>query len=50
MLSMQLQGLEIIEIDGVTKTRIEHLTGKLPPFTKYHLYVYGEAVVIKVKT
>ena len=30
---------QIINIDGVTKTRIEHLTGKLPAFTKYHLHV-----------
>ena len=49
MLSLQLQGLEIINIDGVTKTRIEHLSEKLPAFTKYRLHVYGEAAVIKIK-
>ena len=49
MLLLQLQGLEVIKIDGVLKTRIEHLTGKLPPFTKYRLHVYGEAAVIKIK-
>ena len=49
MLSLQLQGLEIIEVAGVTKTRIEHITGGLPAITKYRLHVYGEAAVIKIK-
>ena len=33
MLVLQLQGLEIVEVDGVKKTRIEHLLGRLPAFT-----------------
>ena len=49
ILALQLQGLEVVEVDGVSKTRIEHLTGKLPPFTRYRLHVYGEAAVIKIK-
>ena len=49
MLALQLQGLEIIEVNNVKKTRIEHLLGKLPAFTKYRLHVYGEAAVIKIK-
>ena len=28
ILALQLQGLEVVEVDGVSKTRIEHLTGK----------------------
>mmetsp|Transcript_14235 Transcript_14235/g.16273 ORF Transcript_14235/g.16273 Transcript_14235/m.16273 type:complete len:82 (+) Transcript_14235:1-246(+) len=46
---MQLQTLEIIEIDGVTKTRIKYLTGSLPPYTKYRVHVYVETAVIKIK-
>ena len=32
ILALQLQVLEIVEVNGVKKTRIEHLTGKLPAF------------------
>ena len=46
---MQLQGLEIIEVDGVKHSRIEHVTGKLSAFTKYRINFYGEAAVIKIK-
>ena len=46
---LQVQGLEVIDINGVKQTRIEHLTGNLLAFTKYHLHVYGEAAVIKIE-
>ena len=39
----------MIEIDGDTKTRIEHLTGSLPPYTKHRFHVYGETAVFKIK-
>ena len=49
LLSMQLQGLEVVTVGGVKQTRIEHLTGNLPAFTRFCLHVYGEAAVIKIK-
>ena len=39
LLSMQLQGLEVVTVGGVKQTRIEHLTGNLPAFTRYCLHV-----------
>jgi hypothetical protein len=44
-----LDGLIIIKIDGVSKTRCEHLFGKNPEFSK-HLRFWGEAGMVKIKT
>jgi hypothetical protein len=44
-----LDGLIIIEIDGVKKTRFEHWNGKLPQFA-HHLHIRGEAGVVKTCT
>ena len=38
-----------IEIDGVTKTRVEHWCGELPGYA-HHLRTWGEAGVVKLKT
>ena len=48
--ALQLQGLEVITVNNVSKCRIAHLMGKMPPFTKYRLHCWGEAAVIKIKS
>ena len=45
----KLDGLIPITIDGVTKTRVEHWSGKLPRYAN-HLRTWGEAGVVKTKT
>ena len=45
----QLDGLVLVTINGVTKTRYEHWVGKNLAFTKY-LRTWGEAGTMKVKT
>ena len=45
----QLDGLVLVTINGVTKTRYEHWVGKNPTFAKY-LRTWGEAGTVKVKT
>ena len=44
----KMDGLTVIEIDGVKKTRVEHWSGKLPGYAHY-LRTWGEAGVVKVK-
>ena len=44
----QLDWLVVVEIDGVTKTRVEHWCGELPRWAKA-LRTWGEAGVVKVK-
>jgi len=44
-----LDALIPIEIDGVTKTRVEHWCGELPGYV-HHLRTWGEAEVVKLKT
>ena len=44
----KLDQLVPITIDGVTKTRAEHCTGKLPGFV-HHLRTWGEAGTVKIK-
>ena len=43
-----LDGLTLITIDGVTKTRYEHLFGEIPSFAK-HLRIWGEAGTVTLK-
>ena len=45
----KLDGLIPIEINGVTKPRVEHWSGKIPGFAK-HLRTWGEAGVVKIRT
>jgi hypothetical protein len=44
-----LDGLVVVEIDGIKKTRYEHFFGKNPKFTG-HLRYFGEAGTVKTKT
>ena len=45
----QLDGLVLVTINRVTKTRYEHWVGKNPAFSKY-LRTWGEAGTVKIKT
>jgi hypothetical protein len=47
--STLLDGLVLVNVDGVLKTRIEHWEGKLPSFVQY-LRKWGEAEVVKLQT
>jgi hypothetical protein len=42
-------GLVLVEIDGVLKTRFEHWEGTLPRFLRY-LRKWGESGVLKLRT
>ena len=44
-----LDGLVVIELDGVSKTRYEHWSGQLPRFA-HHLRTWGEAGTVKTAT
>ena len=44
-----LDGLMVVEVNGVTKTRYEHFVGQNPMFAK-HLQTWGEAGTVKIKT
>ena len=44
-----LDGLMVVEVNGVTKTHYEHFIGQNPMFTK-HLQTWGEAGTVKIKT
>ena len=44
-----LDGLTVVEINGVRKTRYEHFVGQNPMFAK-HLRTWGEAGTVKIKT
>ena len=44
-----LDGLMVVDVNGVQKTRWEHWLGKLPKFTKY-LRTWGEAGVVKTRS
>jgi hypothetical protein len=43
-----LDGLTVIKLDGVEKTRYEHWCGQLPKFAK-HLSTWGEAGTVTLK-
>ena len=43
-----MDGLMLVEINGVIKTRFEHFLGEFPQFAK-HLRTWGEAGVVKLK-
>ena len=45
----QLDGLTVVEMEGITKTRYEHFIGQNPMFTK-HLQMWGKAGTVKIKT
>ena len=47
--STYLDGLVLVDVNGVLKTRFEHWEGKLPSFTQ-HLRKWGEAGVVKLRT
>jgi len=47
--STYLDGLILVEVDGVIKTRFEYFEGELPKFSKY-LRTWGEAGVVKLKS
>jgi hypothetical protein len=47
--STYLDGLVLVEIDGVLKNRFEHWEGTLPRFLRY-LRKWGEAGVVKLRT
>jgi hypothetical protein len=44
-----LDGLVVVDIDGIKKTRYEHFFGKNPKFAG-HLRFFGEAGTVKTKT
>ena len=44
-----LDGLTVVEVDGVMKTRYEHFVRQNPMFAK-HLRMWGEAGTVKIKT
>ena len=44
-----LDGLKVVNLDGVKKTRYEHWCGKVPRFAK-HLRTWGEAGTVKTVT
>jgi hypothetical protein len=44
-----LDGLMLVTIDDVTKTRVEHWSGKVPSFAE-NLRTWGEAGTVKIKT
>ncbi|KAL7556883.1 hypothetical protein ACA910_022399 [Epithemia clementina (nom. ined.)] len=44
-----LDGLSVIELDGVTKTKYEHWCGEILSFA-YNLRVWGEAGTVKIVT
>ena len=44
-----LDGLTVVEVNGVTKTRYEHFVGQNPMFAK-HVPTWGEAGTVKIKT
>ena len=44
-----MDGLIVIEIDGVSKTRYKHWSGQLPRFA-HHLRTWGEAGTVKTAT
>ena len=44
-----LDGLVVIEINGVSQTRYEHWCGQLPKFA-HHLCTWGEAGTVKIAT
>ena len=44
-----LDGLTVVELNGVMKTRYEHFVGQNPMFAK-HLRTWGEAGTVKIKT
>jgi hypothetical protein len=44
-----LDGMMMVTVNGVTKTRWEHWLGKLPSFAE-HLRTWGEAGVVKIRT
>ena len=44
----QLDGLTVIEVEGVMKTRYEYFIGQNPMFAK-HLRMWGEAGTVKIK-
>ena len=44
-----LDGLTVVEVNGVTKTRYEHFVRQNPMFAK-HLRTWGEAGTVKIKT
>jgi len=43
-----MDGLMVVEIEGVSKTRFEHFAGKLPKFAS-HLRTWGEAGTVTIK-
>ena len=48
-IATHLDGLKVIAIDGVDKTRYEHWCGKIPRFAN-HLRTWGEAGTVKTIT
>jgi hypothetical protein len=44
--AMLLDGLMVVTVNGITKTRYEHFYGTLPNFVQY-LHTWGEAGVVK---
>ena len=44
-----LDGLTVIDMEGITKTCYEHFVGQNPMFTK-HLRTWGKAGTVKIKT
>jgi hypothetical protein len=44
-----LDGLMVVEVNGVRKTRFEHWYGGLPSFTQY-MRTWGEAGTVKIRT
>ena len=44
-----LDGLMVVEVDGITKTRYKHFVRQNPMFAK-HLRMWGEAGTVKIKT
>ena len=49
LLATLMDGLVIEEINGVSKCRVEHVTGRLPDYAR-GLRTFGEAGVVKLKT
>ena len=47
--AVKLDGLEVVEIDNVKKTRYEHVFKRNPAFAG-HLRIWGEAGTVKLKT
>ena len=46
----KLDGLVLIELERITKTRVVYFSDKLPEWAKYKLRTWGEAGVLKVIT